>query len=260
LIRPSKAADAAAEVLAFLGPLSTSKRWVLGAVAAGVLPILVCWLAGWPGQRFATGLFLFPFYLPLVLTDRQRAGFASVLIAFSCHSLLAIALAALDPTGASTVMPGGEAYWNKNIYWIRTGFDPEYEVLNWLPAHLQHLASMSFFSVTSFGLIPLFQGLYEIDVMNFYVGRLIPLSVNPLVALLVGWHTWAVLRGVAYTRIVFEVSSYSLEKLTGVVLSTPRRRRLRWTTGLVLLSLDGLLKFLFLGAVREVLQSNLIPS
>jgi hypothetical protein len=69
-----------------------------------------------------------------------------------------------------------------------------------------------------------------------------------------------VLRGVAYTRIVFEVSSYSLEKLTGVVLSTPRRRRLRWTTGLVLLSLDGLLKFLFLGAVREVLQSNLIPS
>lgn len=233
-------------------------RWVGLAAAASVLPLLLAWPFGWSGHRFVSALLLFPLFVALVRADRQKEGFALVLVAYACHSATAILLTWLDPAGTAPLLADGAAYWEKNERWIRTGIDPEYQVANWLPAHLQQLLGMSIYGFTSLGLIPLAQGIYEIDLMNFYVGRLLAVSENPFVTLFVGWHFWAILRGVAYTRIVFEVSSLSLSRMTGIPLSTRPRRRRRWLVGLACLGLDGLGKLLALEPVRLLLYANLI--
>ena len=239
-------------------PWTAGFRWVGLAAAASVLPLLLAYPFGWSGHRFVSALLLFTIFVSLVRADRQREGFALVLVAYACHSATAILLTWLDAAGAAPLFADGAAYWEKNERWIRTGIDPEYQVANWLPAHLQQLLGMSIYGFTSLGLIPLAQGIYEIDLMNFYVGRLLAVSRNPFVALFVGWHFWAILRGVAYTRIVFEVSSLSLSRMTGIELSTRPRRRRRWLVGLACLGLDGLGKLLALEPVRLLLYANLL--
>ncbi len=253
-----RAGAAAERLILAVSPLA--RFWLFGAVFAGIVPLLAFWGLRLPGQNLATAAFLFPFFLALIATDRQRAGFGVVLVAFTLHSLAAILLAAWDPGGAALALADGPSYWEKNIAWIRTGVDPEYALVNWLPAHARQLLGMVVFAGTSFGLIPLAQGLYELDLMNFYVGRLAVASASVTLALAVGWHVWAILRGVAYSRIVYEAASFSLEKLTGRSLSTAVRRRRRWAVGLTLLSLDCLLKFTLLEPVRRVLSANLLPS
>lgn len=238
--------------------LTSGSRWLIVAAVAGVLPLLLAWPFGWSGHRFVSAALLFPVFVSLVRADRQREGFATVLVSYACHSIAAIALTFLDPASAAPLLADGAAYWEKNERWIRTGIDPEYQVINWLPAHAQQLAGMAIYGFTSLGLIPLAQGMYEIDLMNFYVGRLLQVSDSAFVALFVGWHFWAILRGVAYTRIVFEVSSLSLSRMTGIELSTRERRRRRWIVGLACLGLDGLGKLLALEPVRLVLYANLI--
>jgi hypothetical protein len=166
--------------------LTAGSRWIAAAAVAGVLPLLLAYAFGWSGHRMVSAVLLFPAYVSLVRQDRQRAGFATVLICFVLHSATAITLTLLDPVGAADLLTGGAAYWEKNFHWIRTGLDPEYQVVNWLPAHARQLLGMSVYAFTSFGLIPLDQGLYEIDLMNFYVGRLLRVSRHAWVAVLAG--------------------------------------------------------------------------
>jgi hypothetical protein len=128
----------------------------------------------------------------------------------------------------------------------------------WIPAHLLDAAGMAFYGVTSLGLVPLARGFYQIDLMNCYVGHLLDVSRSGPIALLVGWHVWSILRGVAYTRLCFEATSQGLQWMTGTALSTRPRRLRRWAVAAGLLVVDGLLKWLLLDDVRRVLADNLI--
>src|SRR5262249_10273726 len=134
----------------------------------------------------------------------------------------------------------------------------EYDPGWWLPAHVQLLAGMVLFCYTSLGLIPLWQGLYEVDLMNFYVGRLIAHSHAPGLALAVGWPPWSLGRGVGYLFLTYEVTAWSFTGLTGAPPSRPSGRRWRWGLGLAFLGLDVLLKAFFLEDVRRLLAGNLI--
>jgi hypothetical protein len=178
-------------------------------------------------------------------------------VAFAAHSVLVIGLAALDPVGLAVIFPDGEAYWEQSREWIVSGASREYQPGWWLPAHFQLLAAMAAFTYTSLGLISLWQGFHEVDLMNFYVGALLAHSRHPGVALTVGWHPWSVCRGLGYLVLTFEVASFSLQRLTGVPLSPTGRRWRRWLAGLALLLLDGLLKYTLLEPVRQVLAANL---
>jgi hypothetical protein len=223
------------------------------------VPLAVTYGLHWPGQQAFTAALVFLPFLALVREDRQWAAAGWVGLAFAAHSVLAIGLAAADPEGVRELMPGAAAYWQKQEAWIRTGRDPEYELANWLPAHVQLFGAMALFSYTSLGFIPLLQGVHEVDLMNYYVGRLAAVSSSGTAAVLVGWHLWSVLRGVAFTFLVFEVASWSLARLCGRSVTTGRRRVGRWAVGLGFLVADGLVKYLALGAVRDQLFRNLQP-
>jgi hypothetical protein len=114
------------------------------------------------------------------------------------------------------------------------------------------------FSVSSLGLIPFWEGMKEVDMMNYYVGSLCMASHSHLSALCFGWHLWSMLRGVAFTLLIYEGVSRSLEWLCGCALSTPRRHARRLAFGLGFFSLDCLVKFCTLPAVRTQLFHNLV--
>lgn len=232
-------------------------RWLILGLVFGTLPALLDYATGWPASRFLTALLLTPVWIAAVAQDSLAKGALALGAAFVAHSALFIALAAVDPAPLAVSLPQGQEYWLESEHWLRTGVSREYELSWWLPAHIQCLGAVSLFTYLSLGLVTFWQGFYEVDLMNIYVGRLAAHSQSPWTALALGWHPWSLCRAAGYLFIAFEVTSFSFERFTGSVLSTRRRRQLRWLAGLSLLTVDGLLKFFFLDAVRGVLAANL---
>ena len=232
------------------------RAWALAAILIGVLPLGVAAAIGGGWHQLASGLLLFPLFLAAVRADRVLRGLAIVGLCFAAHNAFAIGLAAGSPDVAH-LFPEGAEYWIKQRAWITTGADPEYEVLNWLPAHLQLFAGIGVYCFLSLGMVAFIQGFYEVDLMNFYVGRLIANSDSVAPALLLGWHPWSALRGLCYLLLVWELASWSLERLTGRCLSTPERRLGRWLAACGFFAADCVVKLALTEPVRRALADNL---
>jgi hypothetical protein len=231
--------------------------WLALGLVLGTVPLLLDFWLGFSSHRLVTGLLVTPLLLAAVARDWQGRGIVLLLVTFAAHNVLTILLAAFYPNGLAPVCPDGAAYWEESRTWILTGESQKYDLGWWLPAHFQWLGVMVVFTYTSLGLVPVWRGLYEVDLMNFYVGRLLAHSDAPAVILALGWHPWSLCRGVGYLFLTYEIASLSLARLTSVSLSSWRRRLGRWLIGLTFLMLDGLLKYLCLEPVRQVLAGHL---
>ncbi len=243
--------------LALADGMGPPRRWALAGVLIGAGPLLVDWAAGWPGSRLVTALLLTPLLVAAVARDAFGRGTLLLATAVLAHSALAIVLTASDSDVVASLRVEDEDYWTRSLRWIRTGQSREYYVGWWLPAHGLILVLVVGFTYLSLGLVTLWRGLAEVDLMNYYVGMLAASSHDPWAAVLVGWHPWSVCRGLGYLFLTFEVTSLSLERMCGVPLSTPTRRRRRWLAGLAFLVLDAALKYFLLEATRGVLKANL---
>jgi hypothetical protein len=231
--------------------------WLLAAALVGTLPLLVDYGLGSATNALVTGLLVAPLLLAAVAGKQPGKGMAVLVVAIGCHSVLAIFLAAYAPDRLAAALPQGPGYWQCSRDWITTGVSPEYDVSWWLPAHVQLFVVMVALTYTSLGLIPLWQGLREVDLMNFYVGQLVAHSQSPAMALAVGWHPWSLCRGAGYVLLTFEVTSLSLSRLAGVPLSSRRARWWRWGLGLGFLTLDAVIKYTCLEPVRQFLAATL---
>ena len=228
------------------------------AVLAGALPALLAIAVQVPFDRFVTAIIVLPLLLGATRRDSLPVGLGVMTVAIVAHCAVIITFAARDPDALFGMFPDGADYWKRSLTWITTGESPEYSLAYWVPAHFQILAGSAAFAYTSHGFLTIWEGLYEVDLMNCYVGQLVAHSKNVWLAVAVGWHPWSVLRGIGYLLVTFEVSSYSLQRMTATTLSTRRRRLSRWGLGLAFLVADGVVKFLFLESVRQLLESNLI--
>ncbi len=190
-------------------------------------------------------------------SGRVWSACAAIGAGLFAHCALAIGLTAVDPAWTAALLADGPAYWDKTLAWVKTGESPEYELWWWVPAHLQLVGVTVVLSYVSLGVTTLHEGLYEIGLMNHYVGNLVRNANDPVTALLVGWHPWSVARGLGFLAITVEVVDASLSRLLGRALSTPRERAFRWGVGLAFVALDGLLKLFFLEAVRTAILGSL---
>lgn len=231
--------------------------WLLAGALAGVMPALACRVLGLPGQHMLTALACWPLLLAAVCLDRLDRAALTLGAAALAHTGLVFVQVALDPVGADAFYPPGAAYWQQTYWWITTGQAPEYDAHNWLPAHGQLFVAVLFLSVCSLGWLPLWQGFREADLMNYYVAHLLLESVDPLQALVFGWHPWSVCRGVGYVIVVFEVASATMAGLAGQQISTGPKRGRRWLVGVLFLLADASLKYYCSDAVRRVLAANL---
>lgn len=242
-----------------MGSIGTVQTLVL-AVIVGVLPISLAVVVQMPFDRCLTALLVLPLLLGATRRDSLAMGLGILILSVVAHCAVVITLAAKSPDALFALFPDGADYWARSHTWITTGESREYSLGWWLPAHIQLLGGAAVFTYTSHGFLTLWQGLYEVDLMNCYVGQLVAHSENAWLAVAVGWHPWSVLRGIGYLLVTFEVSSYSLERMTTTKLSTRRRRLCRWAAGVTFLILDGVVKFLCLESVRQLLESNLVDS
>jgi hypothetical protein len=239
------------------GVLEPWPWWLVLGVLIGVGPVLVDYQVGLSGHRLVTGLLLAPLLLAAVSRDWQGRGMVVLGLAFAAHSAVTIYLAARDPAGLALVCPGGADYWERSRAWIMTGVSEEYDLGWWLPAHFQLLGVMFLGTYSSLGLIPLWQGFYEVDLMNYYVGQLLAQAHTPGWELALAWHPWSLCRGVGYLFLTYEIASLSLARLTGTPLSSAGRRCRRWGIGLGFLVLDGVLKYVCLEPIRQILSGYL---
>jgi hypothetical protein len=231
--------------------------WLGAGVVLGAGPLYVDYLLGRSLHQLALPFLIFPLLLAAVARDALGRGLAFLGTLLVAHCALAVALSAHDPAGMAVVLPGGAAYWDQSERWIRGFYNPEYDPASWLPAQLQLLGAFCLYGYLSLGMAPLWQGFHEAGLMNYYVGRLMAESEDPLLALVLGWHPWSWCRGLGYLILTFEVSSLALEHLTGTRLSSLRRRLGRWGAGLAFLALDIGIKYASMGTVREMLAANL---
>lgn len=195
--------------------------------------------------------------LALAKDDAWVKGIGTIALTFLAHSVLVIAFTRQMPDTTGPLLPNAEDYWKKQVVWIETGQDPEYELSAWVPAHFMILFGTTLYSFTSFGALAFYAGFQQVDMMNFYNARLMAHSISEPTALGLGWHLWSLLRGVGYLFVTFEVISLSLQCCAGRELSPGRTRCTRWSIGLMLLLADGVVKFCMLEAVRMQLFSNL---
>jgi hypothetical protein len=240
-------------------PVVSARAWPLVAAVVGAVPVLAGYAVGSPLHQPLTALLMAPLFLACLARDRLGRAVGVVGVVFVAHSAVAVALSASDPAGSAAILPGAAAYWDRTWLWVSTGADHEYRWTGWAPAHALQLVVVPALGYASLGVVPFAAGLEQVDLMNYYVGRLAAASESPARAVALGWHPWSVLRGLAFTVLVFELASWSLQRLSGVTLSTRRRRLARVAAGVALAALDAAVKFALAPVVREQLFANLRP-
>ena len=253
---PAPARRATHEFAGLALPFCRGWRWLPSSIAVGALPFLISYVTGAPGHQIVSALLLMMLCLPCAREDDWLKGIGVMALAYVAHCAVVIALAYADPERVAPLLPGAEAYWQKQLSWIQTGTDPEYKLSAWVPAHLKLLGAAFLFSYTSLGSVIFYEGFFEVDLMNFYNAQLMSESSNHALSLALGWHVWSWLRGLGYLFIAFEVISFSLRRMTGM---SPEGR-LRWqrlSVGLAFLLADGLVKVILLEPVREQMLFNL---
>jgi hypothetical protein len=227
-------------------------------VAVGVVPLAIAAPFGSSLHQTASALLGFALLIAAIHRGDERRGLLTLPIVFCAHCALAIVLARLWPAETTACFPDGAEYWRGTLTWIQTGYDPEYDPANWVPEHLELAFVVGVIGYISLGLIPLFQGFHEVDLMNFYVGRLLAETNDTTLSLLLGWHPWSVMRGLAFSVLIYEVVAWSYRRLTatsGQGRGGLRLSRLGLAFGL--LFADGLMKWLLLDPVRRVLAAGL---
>jgi hypothetical protein len=235
--------------------------WVWGgwplAVVAGAAPVaLSAWTGGSLHQPL-TALLAFGLLIGALGDETPSRAVFVLPVVFVAHSVVAIGLVSCGSSVASC-FPGGPEYWVASESWIRTGIDPEYDPANWIPEHVQLFGVVFVAGYLTLGVIPLAQGLHEVDMMNYYVGRLLAESHGSMSAFALGWHPWSIARGLGYCVLLYELVAWSFGRLSASAASErhPRMGRLGFAVGLLML--DGVMKLLLLEPVRRALHGGLV--
>ena len=202
--------------------LGRGGHWCAVGLAIGLGPVAVEYFSGWTVSRTLTALLGVPLLLAAVSRDRLHPALTALCLAVLGHSAAFMTLAARDPEGMAQLFPPGIGYWEETRHWIETGESKVYDVGAWVPFHVQLAVVMVLWCYLSLGFVPLLQGLYELDLMNVYVGRLLA-SSEPGPGLLLAWHPWSLCRGVGFLFLTYELTSLSFARLTGEHLRTRPR-------------------------------------
>ncbi|MBI4747632.1 MAG: hypothetical protein HY774_04045 [Acidobacteria bacterium] len=256
---PTAWRKAAGRFIDLAEPCCRHQRWIGTAILIGVLPVVGSYWLSVKGHQLISAILLTVVCLYSIRINAWPQGMATLALAYLFHSLVVILFSIHDPQGMALVLPDAEAYWKKSWAWIQTGYEPEYQLANWVPAHFLLLGAAIVFGYTSLGSIIFFQGFYEVDLMNYYNAQLIGVSTNRWLALVLGWHLWSILRGCGYLFITYEVTAWSFRQLTEATHPPDTSRRLRIAAGIGCLIADGLVKATLMECVRTHMFLNLKP-
>lgn len=159
--------------------------------------------------------------------DRSRPRVVGWLLLWAAAlSLSFVGLTALFPETAARAIPHARRYWNEMQPWLQTGVGVESTPSAFVPQHLLHLAGFALLSVATAGWGGLVLGAYLLGYMSFYVGMTASLAASPLVAVVLAWHPWSLLRVAAFVLLGVSLSRVLLERRGRHAWWQAERRRL----------------------------------
>jgi len=254
--------------------LAEEKPWIeKGTLLVGYIFIstFLAWLvAVLAGQKVLlpalTALMIFPVFGHRLIRGRLGAAAGWVMFWALCMTVIGIAFTMLWPRIFAglwagrvdqSVAQGGE--YTKNMFvWIGTGLGMESDPSRFIPVHLRHLGLFTLTSAVSGGALGLAFGAVQMNYMNFYVGELAVYSYQPLLAILLGWPPYAIIRVIGYILLATGVSAPLACAVTKRTI--PWRSAVRFfIVGLALTGVDILLKWLVAPLWRDIL-SGIMPT
>ncbi|GAG22329.1 unnamed protein product, partial [marine sediment metagenome] len=197
---------------------------------------------------------VFPWIVLILHLVRGRIwdGILDMMLWAIWECFIMLILCYLYPDRAESVIWHASAYWEDMSQWLYYGEGTEGNPSAWLPIHLTHLGVIH---VGAFilGLPALILGTMQLNYMNFYVAKVLLASDNPLLTLPVAWHFWSIIRVIGYITIATAMFQLFMK----LVFRVPGRLGhfwLAWISGMVLVVLDGVLKWQLADTVRELLR------
>jgi len=136
----------------------------------------------------------YPVMFTLLSHSQRKRAVVTMLFWALCLGVVAVIASEYFPIRAGAAVIHGPAYVDEMFTWIRTGIGAEGNPSKFIPQHLLHLAIFCVLSLITASLLSLLMGAMLMNYMGFYVGSLIHASRNPLLASLMGWHPWSILR------------------------------------------------------------------
>jgi hypothetical protein len=136
----------------------------------------------------------FPVMYSLLVDEKRKRALATMLFWALCTGVITTWAVVHFPEHAKASIFHGEAYKQEMFHWIRTGEGAEGNPARFVPQHLLHFIVFCILSALSAGFLSLLMGAVLMNYMSFYVGSVIAASADPLLASLMGWHPWSVIR------------------------------------------------------------------
>ena len=252
-------------------PPAPPSRFVYGEMAGAVfwcwIPVFLAFFLPWhswlPRQPVIGDLSLIHLVVAVIIAlppwivllmhlvrGRLADGITDMLLWAIWECLAMVFLCYFYPDRGRDVLWQASSYWEEMRTWLVTGVGTEGDPSKWILVHLRNLVILLVLAFP-LGILALVMGVLQLNFMNFYVAGCLRSSDNVLLALPVAWHFWSVVRVVGYI-----VLASTMFELFLKLFRAPARWRAIWggfTWGIILIIIDGLMKWQFAESVRTAL-------
>ena len=217
--------------------LSYAIGWMIGVPA--VVPIL-------------NTLASFPFMVLALKRGDLRLAVARMLLWALTMGVAATLLSYARPAQTDALFLRGETYRTEMFAWVMTGRGAESSPSEFLPQHARDAAIFAALALATGGALAMPMGAALMNYMGHYVGTLAAAARHPALAMILGWHPWAVVRVISFVIIGVVLSAPLLSRITTFRVDWATGRRLLMWAGAGLV-LDVLLKALAASAWQRLL-------
>ncbi len=136
----------------------------------------------------------YPVLATLLARDQRRRAFAAMLFWALCLGVVVVTATIYYPVRAQHVIYNGTAYTDQMFQWIRTGRGAEGDPFLFVPQHLVYLFVFTLLSAASAGILGLLMGILLMNYMSCYAAGVILASHDKMLAALMCWHPWSIIR------------------------------------------------------------------
>jgi hypothetical protein len=199
----------------------------------------------------------FPFMVAALRAGRVPRAIGRMLVWAAAMGLCATTLAFWEPVVAEKLFIHGGAYKREMFIWVMTGQGAESQPSQFIPQHLAHTALFLALSLATGSLVSMTMGAMLMNYMSCYVGGLGWSASSPAVALLLGWHPWAVIRIASFVVLGVVLGGPLLGRLVGFPYRLADQKRWVVAAGCGLVA-DATLKWLLAPAWRQHLVQLLL--
>jgi hypothetical protein len=222
-------------------PITTAFSYALGALVGVpmVLPIL---------NTVAS----VPFMIQALRRGDLQLAVARMLLWALTMGVCATLWSYARPAQTDALILRGEAYRVEMFAWVLTGRGAEGTPSQFIPEQLAHAAIFTALALGTGSLLAMPMGAVLMNEMGHYVGALAAASRHPALAMILGWHPWAVIRIVSFVVIGVVLSVPVLSRMTEIRIDWRLARRLL-VVAAVGLVIDVLLKTLLAPAWQRLL-------